>query len=97
MKAHKASNAVELEHIPNIGSAIADDLRQLGITHPQQLKGMDGIELYLKLNKISGQRHDPCVADTFMAAVDFMNGGAAKSWWKFTDQRKKIFRERGIQ
>jgi hypothetical protein len=90
MKAKVASEATKLEHIPNIGRAIADDLRLLGITRPQQLKGKDGIALYSKLNKTTGVRHDPCVADTFLAAVDFMNGGKSKPWWRFTPLRKKL-------
>lgn len=93
MKAKKASDALQLEHIPNIGKAVAEDLRGIGITKPTQLKGKDGIALYHKLNKMTGVRHDPCMADTFIAAVDFMNGGTAKPWWKFTEKRKKLLRD----
>lgn len=25
-----------------------------------------------------------------MSAVAFMNGGAAKAWWDFTEQRKRL-------
>lgn len=90
MKAKKAAEALELEHIPNIGKSIAQDLRQIGITKPLDLLEKDGIELYHRLNTKTGRRHDPCVADTFMAAVDFMNGGAPKKWWEFTNDRKKL-------
>jgi hypothetical protein len=90
MKAKHATEVSRLEQIPNIGKAIVKDLRLIGITRPEQLKNKDGIALYKKLNKISQQRHDPCMADTFMAAVDFMNGGKAKPWWEFTKKRKKI-------
>ena len=31
-----------------------------------------------------GDRHDPCVLDTFLAAKDFMTGGPAQPWWHFT-------------
>ncbi len=92
MKAKKASEAKLLEQIPNIDMAVAEDLRAIGITHPEQLKGKDGIALYHKLNKVTGTRHDPCMADTFLAAVDFMNGGKAKPWWEFTAERKKILK-----
>jgi hypothetical protein len=37
---------------------------------------------------MTGVRNDPCMADTSMAAVDFMNGGSPKSWWSFTAKRK---------
>lgn len=93
MKAKTAREAVRLDQIPNIGKAMVQDLLLLGITKPTDLIGKDGIALYKKLNKITGQTHDPCVADTFMAAVDFMNGGKPKPWWAFTDKRKKIFKD----
>ncbi|MDH4120347.1 MAG: helix-hairpin-helix domain-containing protein [Deltaproteobacteria bacterium] len=90
MKAKKSSEAVELQQIPNIGKAVAQDLRALGITRPEQLIGKDGLELYRKLNQATGVRHDPCMADTLMAAVDFMNGGTPKPWWAFTSKRKML-------
>ncbi len=93
-KVTKAELAVELEQIPNIGKSIAGDLRGMGITKPSQLKGKDGMKLYDKLCRETGLRHDPCVADTFLAAVEFMNGGPAKPWWAFTSHRKKIFGNR---
>jgi hypothetical protein len=31
------------------------------------------------------------VLDTFMAAVDFMNGAAAAPWWAYTAQRKALY------
>lgn len=94
MKAQRAQDAAKLEDIPNIGPSLAEDLRSIGILCPNDLKGKDGILLYKRLNDQTGARHDPCVADTFLAAVDFMNGGRAKPWWAFTDQRKKILKGR---
>lgn len=93
MKAKQASEARELEDIPNIGGALAGDLRAIGISRPSQLKGKDGLRLYAKLNQVTGSRHDPCMADTFLAAVDFMNGGAPKPWWAFTHQRKQLLKD----
>lgn len=91
-KAKHALEASHLEQIPNVGSSIAKDLRAIGISKPAQLKGQDGIVLYNKLEKVMGQRHDPCVADTMMAAVDFMNGGKPKPWWKYTKTRKTLIK-----
>ena len=93
MKAKKSSDATELKHIPNVGEAVVRDLRVLGITKPAQLKGQDGLSLYEKLNELTGTRHDPCSADVFMAAVDFMNGGKPKPWWAFTKKRKQLLKE----
>lgn len=46
IKAKHHSQATQLDHIPNIGKAIAEDLRGIGIVRPDQLKGKDGIKLY---------------------------------------------------
>lgn len=89
-KAKTAGEARTLEQIPNVGKAVAADLRRLGIREPADLKGKDGIALYEKLNRVSGVRHDPCMADTLMAAVDFMAGGKPRPWWKFTAKRKAV-------
>ena len=91
-KAKNASEAQFLEQIPNIGKAVAEDLRILKVTHPHQLKGQDGLELYRRLNHVTGIHHDPCMADTLMAAVDFMNGGMPKPWWHFTEKRKQLLK-----
>ena len=87
-KAKYAADCKTLEQIPNIGPAMASDLRQMGIAHPQDLRGRDAFALYQQLCKLSGQRQDPCVLDTFMAAVDFVQGGPALPWWHYTPQRK---------
>lgn len=78
-----------LEDIPNIGPAIAADLRQLGITTPGELPGRDPYALYDELCRITGQRHDPCLLDTFIAAVRYMEGAPKKPWWKYTAERKR--------
>ena len=69
-----------LEDIPNIGPAIAADLRQLGIATPAELPGRDPYALYDDLCRITGQRHDPCLLDTFIAAVRYMEGAPKKPW-----------------
>jgi len=78
-----------LEDIPNIGPAIAADLRQLGITTPAELRGRDPYAMYDDLCRITGQRHDPCLLDTFIAAVRYMEGAPKKPWWKYTSERKR--------
>ena len=92
MKAKSAAEAKKFEDIPNVGPRMAEDFRLLGFTSPEQLIGKDPLQLYERLNRKTGQRHDPCVLDTFMAVTDFMNGGKAKPWWKFTTARKKFFK-----
>ena len=94
IKAPKAANATEcetLEQLPNIGPSLAADLRRLGIAHPRDLRGKDAFVLYQKLCAVTGERQDPCVLDTFMAATDFMRGAQAAPWWHYTAQRKALF------
>ena len=78
-----------LEDIPNVGPAVAADLRQLGITTPAQLPGRDPYALYDDLCRITGQRHDPCLLDTFIAAVRYLEGAPKRPWWKYTPARKR--------
>ena len=79
----------ELEDLPNVGPAVAGDLRLLGITRPKQLRGRDPYKLYEKLCRVTGERHDPCMIDAFISVVRFMDGEPAKPWWKYTPQRKR--------
>ena len=94
IKSPKAASAAEchaLEQLPNIGPSLAADLRLIGIEHPAELRGKDAFVLYQKLCAATGQRQDPCVLDTFMAATDFMRGAPAAPWWHYTAQRKALF------
>jgi hypothetical protein len=61
----------------------------LEITLPDDLPGPDPYAMYDDLCRVTGQRHDPCVLDTFIAAVRFMEGEPKKSWWKYTAERKR--------
>jgi hypothetical protein len=78
-----------LEELPNVGPAIAADFVRLGIRTPRELVGRDPYVLYDELNRITGKRHDPCLLDTFIAAVRFMDGAPARPWWKYTAERKR--------
>ena len=94
IKAPKAASAADcrsLEQLPNIGPSLAADLRSIGIRAPQDLRGRDAFVLYQQLCAVTGQRQDPCVLDTFMAATDFMAGAPAAPWWAYTAQRKALF------
>jgi hypothetical protein len=88
-KIESAADVSKLEDIPNIGREIAKDLRSLGIDAPSQLAGRDPYEMYDKLCVATGTRHDPCVLDTFIAAVRFMEGGPKVPWYAYTAERKQ--------
>lgn len=90
-KAASAADCQRLEDLPNIGPAMAADLRALGIVHPRELAQRDAFALYQALCALSGRRQDPCVLDTFMAATDFMRGAAPAPWWAYTAQRKRSY------
>jgi hypothetical protein len=92
-KALVAADCQRLEQLPNIGPAMAADLRALGIHHPRDLTHRDAFGLYQALCAHSGKRQDPCVLDTFMAATDFMRGAAPAPWWAYTAQRKLLHGE----
>lgn len=91
MKAKYSDEAQKLQDIPNVGPAMVGDFKLLGITTPKQLTKKDPHKLYKQLEKITGTRHDPCVLDTFMAVVDFMNGAPTKPWFAYTKERKKQY------
>jgi hypothetical protein len=90
-KAAHADECEALEQLPNIGPALAADLRLIGIRTPQALRGRDPFVLYQQLCAATGCRQDPCVLDTFMAATDFMRGAAAAPWWAYTAERKALY------
>ena len=90
-KANSARLATALEAIPNVGTSIARDLRSIGVKQPQDLIGRDPHSLYQSLCDRTRTRQDPCVLDTFIAAVHFMEGAAARPWWSYTAERKKKF------
>ena len=78
----------DLRDIPNVGPAIAGDLKRLGISAPFELIGKDPYGLYSELCKVTGKRVDPCVADVFISAVRYMEGEPARKWWHYTKERK---------
>ena len=93
-KATVAANALQITDIPNVGKSIAEDLAGLGVNQPEQLIGVDPYELYDRINIATGKRHDPCLCDTFISAVRFMEGAPSLPWWHYTDERKRYFAQR---
>jgi DNA transformation protein len=75
-----------LEDLPNIGKAIAADLRSLGVDTPAQLAELDPLTTFECLATIMGTRHDPCVLYTLMAVSHFQKSGEVQPWWRFTAQ-----------
>lgn len=80
--------------LPNVGKAFAEDLTLLGFTSPAQLKGQDPVQLYDRLCELTHCRQDPCVLDTLMSITRFMDGGRARPWWDYTEERKRLIAAR---
>ena len=88
----EAISVKSLQTIPNIGPSLAKDLYDLGYREPRDLKNQDPNRMYDRLCEQTGTRQDPCVLDTFMAAVHYANTGEARKWWEFTPERKAMMR-----
>lgn len=81
--------APELSDLRNVGSATVADLARLGIRTVRDLATQDAFEMYERLCRITRKRHDLCVIDVFLSAVDQARGGKARAWWHYTPQRKR--------
>ena len=80
-----------LEDLPNVGPAVAADFRRLGIGTPDEIRGRDPYMLYHDLCRATHSLHDPCLLDTFIAVVRYVEGGPAKPWWHYTAERKRVY------
>jgi len=79
---------IKLQDIPNVGKATEEDFKIIGIYKPVDLIGKDPYKMYTELCSITNLKHDHCVIDIFISAVSFMDGGPARKWWGFTEERK---------
>jgi hypothetical protein len=73
--------------IPNVGPAVARRLLALGITGPEDLRGADPEDLFERSCAAAGRREDPCLLDTYTAAVAFAETGDDRPWWTFSRER----------
>lgn len=89
MKNPDRNTVSQLDALPNIGKAMMADLLLIGVKPPKELIGEDAFKLYNKLCATTKVKHDPCVIDVFMSAIDYMEGGEAQPWWLFTSKRKR--------
>jgi hypothetical protein len=76
------------QELPNIGPAMASDLVRLGLRGVEDLERADPQQLYDRISALDGVRHDPCVLDTFAAAVHNLRTGEELPWWEFSRRRK---------
>ncbi len=81
----------KLTDLPNIGKTVAADLARIGITSPDQLRGEDPYDLYVRFCKAYGEKQDPCMLDVLMSITEFMDGKEARVWWDYTAERKRRY------
>jgi nucleotidyltransferase/DNA polymerase involved in DNA repair len=79
----------ELSELRNIGKAMLRDFELLGISSVKQLAKCDANRLYERIQNLTNTRHDPCVWDTYAAAIHQAKTGEALPWWDFTRVRKQ--------
>ena len=79
--------ATQLQQLPNVGPATAEDLLRLGISRQDDLVGRDPAQLYETLCRLDGVRHDAWVLDVLTAVVAYAEGGPPTPWWEFTPAR----------
>lgn len=79
--------ADELTQIPNVGPKVAARLRRLGVERVEDLRGADPEDLFERTCADSGLREDPCLLDTYTAAVDFATNGVDRPWWEYSRER----------
>lgn len=83
----------ELKDLVSIGPAMLRDFEMLGIRSVAQLARQEPKQMYERLCELTQQRQDPCVLDTFSAAVaqarDPELPPAQRQWWYWSRERKR--------
>ena len=81
-----------LRDLVSVGPSIERDFHMLGIRSVPQLARQNPERMYEKMNALTGTRQDPCVLDTFCAAVaqarDPRLPAEQCQWWYWSRLRK---------
>ena len=80
----------DLELAPGIGPSMAQDLRDLGMTGLEDLRGADPETMYTDLCALRGTHIDRCVLYAFRCAVYFTENSRHDpellKWWNWKDR-----------
>ena len=80
----------ELQSIPSIGKACANDLWKIGVRSVSDLKGQNPRVLYDRLNRLTGVKHDICMLYTLRCAVYYATehrpDRSRLKWWYWKDK-----------
>lgn len=83
----------KLGQLVSIGPAMLRDFEMLGIHSLAQLARRNPQRMYQDLCRITGTRQDPCVLDTFSAAVAQARNPLLPpeqcQWWYWSRRRKR--------
>lgn len=87
-----ATTSRQLADLISIGPAMLRDFDLLGIHSVTQLAKQNPKRMYERLNRATSQRQDPCVLDTFSAAVAQARNPRLPAeqcrWWYWSRKRK---------
>ena len=87
-----ATETRQLGDLISVGPAMLRDFEMLGIRSVEQLAEQDPRRMYERLGRKRGQRQDPCVLDTFCAAVAQARNSRLPAeqceWWYWSRKRK---------
>jgi nucleotidyltransferase/DNA polymerase involved in DNA repair len=82
----------QLRDLISIGPAMVRDFKLLGVDSVAELARQNPENLYKKLCRVTGQRQDVCVLDTFRAGVAQARNPRLPveqcQWWYWSRQRK---------
>ena len=85
--------AQRLGDLISVGPAMLRDFEQLGIHSVAQLARQNPRKMYDRLRHLTGRRQDPCVLDTFCAAVAQARNSRLPAekcqWWWWSRKRKE--------
>jgi nucleotidyltransferase/DNA polymerase involved in DNA repair len=81
-----------LQDLISVGPAMLRDFDLLGIHSVKQLAKQDPGKMYARLERLIGRRQDPCVLDTFHAAIAQARNRRLPAekcqWWYWSRKRK---------
>ena len=86
------TNQRQLADLISVGPAMLRDFDRLGIRSVAQLAKQDPKKMYTRLERKMGEHLDPCVLDTFCAAVAQARNPRLRAeqclWWYWSRKRK---------
>jgi hypothetical protein len=81
-----------LDDLISIGPAMLRDFKLLGVNSVAELGRQNPEKLFAKLSRVTGQRQDICVLDTFRAGVAQARNPRLPAeqcrWWYWSRRRK---------